>query len=68
MDIKNLRVSLFQNNTAYQSRAIDIYEVVRQIKHDSWVKQLTEEYHRLEHNVSPQVAKREIKEQKMPSF
>ena len=68
MDIKNLRVSLLQNNTAYLSKAIDMNEVVRLIRDDAYVKQLTEEYHRLAHKVSPQVAKKEIKEQKMPSF
>ena len=68
MDITNLRVSLLQNHHAYLSKAISMDEVVRLIKHDKNVHGLTEEYHRLAHTVSPQVANKEIKEQKMPVF
>ena len=68
MDIDNLRVSLLQNHHAYQSKAVGIEEIVRLIRHDNNVRELTEMYRKRAQLVSAKVANDEIKEKRMPVF
>ena len=68
MASKDLHLSLFQNHQAYSSKPVSIDEIMRLIRYDNYVKQLTAVYRDMAHRVSRKAANSEIKEKQMPGF
>ena len=62
------RFNLFQNLQAYQSRQVDLNELVRLIRHDNYVRSTTELYRNQCRTISRSHANRETKAGMMPAF
>ena len=70
-DIKpsdQIRVSIFKSLDSYESRAVQLEEIMWWIRHEQSVKQKHELYHHLVYAVSKQKAKEQVKEHMMPAF
>ena len=68
MNFDNLRLSLFQNNQAVNSKAVTIQEIIRLIKYDDTVRDKQALYDDLCTRVTEKYAKEKVKEASMPSF
>jgi len=68
MKFDNLRLSLFQNNQAVNSKAVTIQEIIRLIKYDDTVRDKQALYDDLCTRVTEKYAKEKVKEASMPSF
>ena len=68
MNFENLRLSLFQNSQAVNSKAVPLDEIIRLIKYDDGVRQKQELYDDYCQRVSERFAKKEVKEASMPTF
>lgn len=63
-----IRVSIFKSLDSYESRAVQLEEIMWWIRHEQSVKQKQELYHHLVYAVSKQKAKEQVKEHMMPAF
>ena len=68
MNFENIRLSLFQNNQAVNSKAVTIQEIIRLIKYDDTVRDKQALYDDLCTRVTEKYAKEKVKESSMPSF
>ena len=68
MKFDYLRLSLFQNNQAVNSKAVTIQEIIRLIKYDDTVRDKQALYDDLCTRVTEKYAKEKVKESSMPSF
>ena len=66
--MNDLKLSLFKSLDAYESRAVGLQEVFRLIVHDDDVRQKTQLYREMAHNVSREKANTEVKVKRMPAF
>ena len=63
MKFDNLRLSLFQNNQAVNSKAVTIQEIIRLIKYDDTVRDKQALYDDLCTRVTEKYAKEKVKEE-----
>ena len=68
MNYDNLRLSLFQNSQAVNSKAVTLQEIIRLIRDDNDVKNKQCYYDDLCRRVSEKEAKKQVKEGAMPTF
>ena len=68
MNYDNLRLSLFQNSQAVNSKAVTLQEIIRLIRDDNDVKNKQWYYDDLCRRVSEKEAKKQVKEGAMPTF
>lgn len=62
------RFSYFQNHEAYHSKVIDLQELVRLIRYDDYVRNVTEQYRQRAYTVGRQSANNDVKKAVMPVF
>ena len=68
MNFENLRLSLFQNSQAVNSKAVTIQEIIRLIKFDDTVRDKQALYDDLCARVTEKYAKEKVKDASMPTF
>ena len=68
MDLNNIKLSILQNHQTYQSKAVDIKEILRRIKYDEDLRLKTEWYRDRATVVSRSYANAEVKQKEMPVF
>jgi hypothetical protein len=68
MNFENLRLSLFQNSQAVNSKAVTIQEIIRLIKFDDTVRDKQALYDDLDARVTEKYAKEKVKDASMPIF
>ena len=68
MKTEEIKLSLLQNLQTYQSKVIDLNEVLRLIKYDDYLKQKTEWYRDRAAVVSRSYANEEVKQKEVPVF
>lgn len=68
MKTEEIKLSLLQNLQTYQSKVIDLNEVLRLIKYDDYLKQKTEWYRDRAAIVSRSYANEEVKQKEVPVF
>ena len=68
MNIENLRLSLFQNSQAVNSKAVKMDEIIRLIKYDDHVSKQQLLYDDYCQRVSEKFAKEKVKDAGMPTF
>ena len=65
---KELKLSLFANLHSFSSKPVGLEEVVRLVRHDTLVAQKTAAYRQIAKTISPEEAKKRIKETQVEAF